>query len=376
MAEKLYESDFLTVNLSKIFKGKSAPTGAKSGIESTTSERADQDLEIRGDMPWEEWLKRKQEENKKLPKEQQLSEYAVETEVFKEFYNEEWGNDADLTKKLLDIGDLLRKAFKVLHFNAPNNPFYNFLKGGFGKDLVKKDLLNASTFKAIFTAVQKKQVVTSEFREVFDGAKEYNILYCTNLYKKSPDKITEYLDLQSKILSPSATEYTAKDKLKNKQVFIRVSLAADPTKDDKSTKAYVERLKKYAAQIAGKSVQEAELNSIETASKIYNMLNGRRVEDDVTSVGDEAQKSIVSKINSSAEIFAALQLLNTYSSSATIQKILSIATNHQSVSSLRLADINAVQPVVAKIIPAGKINTKDAVTIANALLNKLQGKSK
>jgi hypothetical protein len=196
------------------------------------------------------------------------------------------------------------------------------------------------------------------------------------LYKKSPDKITEYLDLQSKILSPSATEYTAKDKLKNKQVFIRVSLAADPTKDDNSTKAYVERLKKYAAQIAGKSVQEAELNSIETASKIYNMLNGRRVEDDVTSVGDEAQKSIVSKINSSAEIFAALQLLNTYSSSATIQKILSIATNHQSVSSLRLADINAVQPVVDKIIPAGKINTKDAVTIANALLNKLQGKSK
>lgn len=379
MAEKLLESDFLTVNLSKIFKGKGTGTGAKPGTAGAKSEIELQDLEIRGDMPWEEWLKRKQEENKKLPKEQQLSEYTVETEVFKEFYNEEWENDADLTKKLLDIGDLLRKAFKVLHFNAANNPFYNFLKGEFGKDLVKKGLLNASTFTAIFEAISNKTIVTSEF----NAENNYNIIYCYSLYKKSPSDISKYLKLQADILKPNAAGYDAKNKLRNKEVFVKIKPAKAENENNKDIKAIAARIDKFAkAGQLDKAIQrhggwkEIPLNDYATAKGIHNALGSKYTEDDTASVDSKEQKNLLDKLNSSAEIFAALQLLNAYSGTADVRKALSVATNHKNVSALSQADINAAQPVAAKIIPKGKIDPKDAKALASALLSKLQGQDK
>ena len=205
---KLFESDFQTVDIKSLFNNQKE---LKSETDSNVNAEDNQGAAPKSLEDWEALLDTQIKKNRSLGHEAREPEHVVETKIFEDFFKSNW--DAECARQLLSIGDLLRKAIKVLGFDE-TNPILAFISNNYVKEnIIRPGLLNSSTFKAIYEAVSENLVADSEFFR----PNNYNIIYCKDLYTKTSKEILEYLKLQKKILMIHDNKYRAEDVRNNKK---------------------------------------------------------------------------------------------------------------------------------------------------------------
>ena len=348
MSEKLLESDFITVDLRSVFnKAESAESPEKPEAEKSaggTGTATEDALPAKGAWgKWEERLDKRRTANSQLSSEARLSDYEVEAKFFKEFFSVNWG--VDVGKKLDLIGEPLKKAFKALGFEPTKNPILAFILQDTVIKLINNDKLNANTFKAIYNAVAKRQVAPKEFFVKND----YNIIYCPDLYNKSLEEMTKYLELQKEVLEEKDTTF-------NKKVFLYTNeiLEQDPEKRANIIKDLIE-LKSDMTDVAS-----AKLNSLKLANLISDKKDTKQ-----TQLNTAGQDKIVAKLSQPSDKFAAILALSLSTDSKKAKAALSSEVFGELDGT---AKIKAILKLAGNnILPKGQLNSADA----DALVDKL-----
>ena len=367
MSERLLEADFLTINLKAIKQKTATNNNATPTNEQPTTKTAEtnndvtatqaQDLPAKEDwIAWGEVLKKRLEDNKNMSPEARKTDYEIETEFFEEFFTTNW--DDTCAKQLLTIckplrsGEPLRRAFKVLGFNERVNPILGFLILPEVKELLREKLLNINSFKAIFNAVAKKLIAHSEFFE----ANSYNIIYCKDLYTKTPKEMEAYLTLQSKILKVSASTYSVDIQTKNKKVFLYIETISELEPSKRAKKI------NEPGTVAVETVEGAILNSLDLAQAINGAKEVERVPLDTV-----GQDKIINQVKDSpAKIFATLLSLSLSTDNEKARKALSNAL-FNGLGATKVAE--ATQWLAAnKIIAKGQLQDSDANNLVDKLL--------
>lgn len=258
----------------------------------------------------------------------------------------------DLTyiKKLLALGEPFKKACETLGYNitAENggNPLLAFAVKQ--KQLVTSGLLNANTFKAIYNAVAEQLVADSEFFE----ANNYNIIYCKNLYKKTPKEMYEYLKLQKRTLNPNEYTYTEKVQQDNRKTFLYISgIERVEGQEELNIVKRAKAIKAITDTNKIPTVTHAKLNNIELAKQI---IEGQT--DDTVSRSTTELEKIVKELTSTARKFAAILLLCNKSTKA-----------KQALTSPKFKELNQLQIAEAfmqlsriGVIPKEQLKREDA----------------
>lgn len=265
----------------------------------------------------------------------------------------------DIVAKLLTLGDPFVKALKVLGFKkddtkSDKNPILAFVKQEYVQNnLINTGLLSATTFKAIYNAVAKKLVADSEFFK----ANTYNIIYCRDLYSKSPAEMEKYLALQNHVLSASAVQYTPADQIFNKKVFILVDLNVTA---DKYAKAVMDS-KVAAVDVTATS---ATLNSLDTAAKIM----GKQTNEKTAKLSKANKTALVDSLKTTEDVFATMLMLSINAGSAKAKA----AMTNKAFANMDSSKLAAASSKIAAALPKGAINTADADSLVDQLLAKVQ----
>ncbi len=285
-------------------------------------------------------------------------------DIFKKL--EELGFNKEVIKKLKALGEPFKKAIRVLGFNLTlekgGNPILAFVNQEYvQKHLLIPGLLNANTFKAIYNAVAKKLVADSEFF----SERDYNIIYCKNLYTKSPAEIEKYLRLQSdeNLLKTPATIYSAAAQAKNKIVFLYTKEISElnPEKRADEIKADTDDLTNPYADI--NKVYDATLNSYELAQLIAG-----KAKRPTTSLSTEKQEELVKKLNHDSERYAAVLALSMTTDSTVAKDALNKFGGIQADKVL-----GAFRRLITdNIIPKGQLNSTDADALVTKILASRQ----
>jgi hypothetical protein len=359
MSEKLYESDFLTVDITSMFKNSQKdPDNTPNSTESADDKKDNTPgaKEPTGKINWETELKKRIDSNKQLDKAAQIPEYEIETKFFKEYFTANW--EPEYVKPLIALGEPLRKIIKTLGFGKRTNPILGFLNLKYVKEsLLGPGLINSQTFKALYNAIAKKLVADSEFLRISD----YNIIYCKDLYKKTAAEMEKYLSLQRDILAPSASTYTPVDQLNNKKAFVYLNSIKE-----KDTKKRAQEIKKLT-NVKLPSVKNAVLNSYELAQAISGASSS---EPSVSTLKPQEQQALISQVESISQIFAAIQYLSIITKSSKAQKALA----DESFKNLSTEQILQATAWLAKqnIMPKSQIKATQADDLIDALLGKLK----
>lgn len=355
MSEKLYEDGFITVDINAIYGSAASTTTVSEPAETETSEDTSG---LPGPGEWKKW---KEEYDRRLVngKAAGKSSNEIENEFFKDFFNTNW--ETDVVPKLLALGDPLKTAIIKLGFipkKVPGgNPILAFVRQRWViEHLLKTDLLNANTFKAIFNAVAKRLVADSEFFK----ANSYNIIYCPDLYRKIPTDMVEYLTIQSQILEVSVDAYPENTVLKNRQVFLDVPAVkeADPTKRAKQIKA----LPSNKIPL----VTKAKLNSIKLAKVIAEGGTEQKFH-----LNNTELDKLVSKLPRKSDIVAMLLSLCSSTKSAKARKAIksvdftSISPDELASAFVNISSANLLQ------IERGHLKESDADILVDKLLAAL-----
>jgi hypothetical protein len=270
----------------------------------------------------------------------------------------------DIIEKLGALGEPFKNTLKVLGYKITNenggNPILAFVAQPWVQQNLLGSLLNAATFRAIYNTIPERLIAHSEFFK----KNEYNILYCKDLYTKSPKEMLEYLRLQSRILKTSATEYTQADINNNKKAFLQ-SKAKDilnelnPVKRAKAVNTLVKN--EGITKLALSNIEDSKLNSLEIAKLIYDNTGVGKVHLDTA-----GQNKIIEAIKDSyAKIYATLLSICLGTGSKKARKVL---TNGL-LSGLTAAKISEATAWLAEnnIITKGELQGEDA----DALVDKI-----
>lgn len=376
MSEKLLEAEFLSVDLRSIFS--TAPTSTDEPTEAESSAAADETDHIVTSKPtrkkiaeeplpakedwaaWEALLQKRLEANKKKRASSKQLSYDVETKFFKDFYNVNWSKT--IAAKLLNIGEPLRTAIKVLGFNPVKNPLLAFVRQAYvQKVLIATDLLNVVTFKAIYSAVAENLVADSELLE----NNTYNIIYCIDLYKMSAAEMVNYLKIQKRNLNPSATSYTSKIILKNKKIFFHIDQIKelDNNKRTQLIKKLPETFKLPSAKDP-----DTKLNSLSLASLLAGISH-----DETEKSGSNAHlkassmNSLVAQLDTPAKMYAALLYLSFKNNSKDALR----ALKADKLQNLAADSITAATAQIAPLMPKGSIPEAEVKTLVSAILSNL-----
>ena len=272
---------------------------------------------------------------------------------------------AKVVEKLWALGEPFKKALEVLKLNididqGAINPLLAFVVQ---KDIIENflnpGLINISTFRALYQAVAKKYIADSEFMAIND----YNIIYCKELYNKPVKDILGYLELQSKILKPSAEIYEGSTQLENRKVFLEIPGISEP------------EISKRAAKI--KSV-ENNIPTVQTAKRLNSLELAKRVsgiDSEASMVHRSATEldKIVNNLNSLddslAAKFAALLSLSTSTASEKAKKALQQAefkglTQNQIASAFLKLSSKA-------LLPKGQLQKSSADLLVDKILATL-----
>lgn len=299
MSEKLLEYDFVTDDFSRIFEDASASNTAPNNLTNGEVKQATPN--------WSKDLKDRLETNRQLSPDSRKSLYELETEFFTEFFD--WFfRDTELTKQAMRVGGELQKDLKVFGFNRKKNPILGFLYIAHVRaKILRPGLLNASTYRAIRKAVINNSIADSEFFK----ANDYNIIYCVDLYKKPEAEMTEYINQQSRILKPSAVEYTVDDLAKNKKAFFYIKTIKEPNIAKRVENVWAEPNNKLPAATS----VNTKLNSIdfvesfteyspETKNRTTSTARSAKRTTSISAIANKLQSA-----KSSAPAFAVIQYL-------------------------------------------------------------------
>lgn len=355
MSEILLEADFIAADIKSIIN-------KNKQIANTGAEQVQQQPKPKN-FDWEKELKARLEANKKLGPDARKTEAEIEATFFEEYFSEKW--DKEIANQLLSLGAPLTKAIKVIGFNEKINPILGFINNKYTQDrLLRTKLLNFSTFKAIFNAVAKKLVADTEFFK----ANDYNIIYCTDLYKKTSEEIEKYLVLQKSVLPTAVNVYTPEDRLNNKKVFFQIPQIKeqDETKRVAAVKAWPE----------GKKVPSAK--SADTLMNSYNVAKalGSSISKFNTSVeqedadNNEKKANLVAELKTPAEVFAAIQ----YLSMSTNSKEAKAALSYNAFSKLTFDEIRQATSKIIDKLPKGTLTSNEVTALIKALLSKLEAR--
>ncbi len=376
MPEKLLESDFLTTNLRALFSRTAAEVAtdeADAVSDPTATETTTVDPTVDGALPpkgewlqWGELLKQRLTANRAKSREKRKPEYDIETEFFKEFYAANW--EKEIAEKLLLIGEPLKKVLKVVGFKR-SNPILGFINQEFVKNtLLHANLLNVNTFKAIYNAVANDLVADTEFFKRND----YNIIYCKDLYRKSPSEMEEYLKIQKSFLSPSASQYSAADLIKNKIAFFYIAdiKELNITKRVEIINNLYKENKLTADKIPSALGSKTTLNSLALVEEFKAKLGIVSANDKNKKVpmGAKAMNNLVSKLTQPSECFAVIQHLSITTDVAEAKN----ALKHEKFKGLTGEQLAQATAAVAPLLSKGALPDEEAKALVALVLGKLE----
>jgi hypothetical protein len=361
MYEKLVESDLVEADFSRIFE--------LATLTETTSNNTSNGEAKPANYNWGKDLKNRLEANKQLNSDVRKSQYELETEFFTEFFN--WlFKDEELTRRAMRVGGSLQNDLKVFGFNKRKNPVLAFLcTRHVQTNILMPGLLNASTYQAIHKAIVNNLIADSEFFK----ANDYNIIYCTDLYKKSVSEIDKYINAQARILKPSAEVYTVDDLAKNKRAFFNIK-----TIKELNISKRVAKVQKIPADKlpSAKSVSTT-LNSTAFVSKFSSGAASTDNNDDddnteeaaVTSKQTASINTIVRELQKSpAAAFATIQYLGITNKLPEAQHALDQAIFSQLTSKEIAVATTKVSSLLAKL----KLSEKDARALLTTIMSYMQ----
>lgn len=369
MSKQLLESDFLTTDLSAIFKSSSSTAQTNNfSIQDTSGEVEDtseMSVPKPGNYDWDKDLKDRIRSNNQVDQTARENNYVIEEQFFKEFFTNLFrknANKEELAKRALQIGDLLRKDIKVLGFKKDKNPIIKFLDNIWvQQNLLKTGLLNSNTYKAIHNAVAKNLMADSEFQT----SNDYNIIYCRDLYHKSAKDMEMYLVLQHANLGPNnyiGGKYNTSIQNKNKKIFFYIKAIKEQN---------IEKRKKAISNFSGglPSAKQTDtvLNHIDLARAVSGINHINR---NVANHSINASKSInglTGKITNTEQLFAALQYLSIVTGDIEANR----ALKHSRFSNLRTEEIVPATSYIAQIMSKNTLSNDEASGLLSTLLDKL-----
>ena len=367
MSEILLEADYVKVDLRSIINSAKAPASEETSTDGTvTTDSAA--LPKRGEwLEWGELRKQRLATNAAKKPGEAKSEYEVETEFFKEFYNANW--DKEIAEKLIALGEPLKKLLKVIGFKK-SNPILVFINQEFvQKVLLHANLLNVNTFKVIYNAIVTHLLADSEFFK----RNTYNLIYCKDFYRKPIKDMEEFLKVQKTFLNPSAEQYTNKATLLNRIAFFNISSIKEPDvirRADTLKKLYQEN-KLTDDNIP--TAYEASLNNLAVAKELADKL-GFRVTDtkkSSASMGAKSMNSLINKINTKwglSHYFAVILHLSTTSDLLEVRR----ALHHDKFKGLSGDDIAAASTEVAPLLGKGKLPDEEVKMLVATILDNLK----
>lgn len=353
MAQKLFEADFITFDVSAAY----ARATATDSPADARDEPADTSETYSGTTPPKgDWLAWNTELTKRLDSATDGID-KIEAKFFEEFFTVNW--DKAIAQKLILFGAPLRNILKIIGIKN-TNPILIFLTQDYVKTtLIHADLLNASTFKAIYTAYKHKLVADSEFVNAKNNT--YNLLYCKDLYRKSPAQMVDYFKLQKQILSPSAKGYSAEKLVQNKKIFIEIKAI-----DEKEPAKRAKKLKEYDDSKVPNMTDTVTLNDIKMANALASAW-GVAVEDNAAHLTTKGMQNIVDKLDKVSEIFAAIQFLSMTTESP---KAISALSNEK-FGGISSAQLRAATIKVRPLMPKGRLKADTADALVSMLMSKL-----
>ena len=187
-------------------------------------------------------------------------------------------------------------------------------------------------------------------------------------------EIEAYLELQSNILKPSANEYGEDVQNNNKKIFFYLNnikdtdtakraaaiknLNSDALPSAMSTDLKLNTYKlaaSYAQEILGFKINKEASTETQKTNKARTHLNGNK------------QKSFANKLNSTEDIFAALQFLSMTTNNKDAKK----ALFNPRFTRLSTDKISAATNEVAAVLPKD-LASSDASDLTKVLLDKLE----
>ena len=354
---KLLEADFITTDINSLING--TKTKSNSTVQNNSPSAVNQATEtqlnsVNNIKDWAAELK-----NRTSQKNNGKTTYDIELDFFKDFFNSKWSNVAD---QLMLIGDQLRKDIKVLGFTKKTNPIIAFISLSFvQKSLLQTKLLNINTYKVIHNAIANNWIADSEFFT----ANDYNIIYCTDLYKKSLNDMQIYLKLQAKILDPKASVYTIDDQLSNKRTFLSIN---------KNKETDINRRIKNQLSTDMKSFSVKKVNTILNDLDFVRAIMQKKFKNDNLDseeiLKDDA--SIEDFVNlfegDPAKIMAFIQYFVIKTGNATAKKALSSET----FKNIPLNNLMSASAQISEWLPKVKPPVNDINTLIKALLRSIR----
>ena len=265
-------------------------------------------------------------------------------------------------KQLLSI-PALHKAIKILGFNVQENPLLAFIQLEYvRKNIIGVGLLNHNTYKAIHTAIVKKLVPDSEFYH----ASAYNILYCRNLYKKTPAVMVEYLTAQHSILDTTGNKITVAAQNANRRAFLQV---AKPTG---SLDTQVKQQQEIADDnLPSMMATDAVLNDLDLAYAVAGKKRTGKNDKEEVTIKSKKGLELLEKLNTPALILAALQYLGMTTSNKDALNAIKIASRTEPLSSVKAAELMSATIIAAGLLKAVDISSSESSKFVALLLEKV-----
>lgn len=371
MSQKLFEANFITINTSawdkpvpaSSAKSEEQPAEKTQKTEPTeksinTNEYPPKATDSKSWTAWGEWLKARLADNKELDQEAKMNSIEITNEFFESFFVTNWGQDVG-TK--LNAFNKIQNYFirndqvSVAAFNPDTSPLLKFLIKEFVINLIKGDKFKSGTFNAMLLAYKDNIVKANEFSS--KASEEYNILYCLNLYEKSPSEILEYLKQQQKVLSNSVNI------IENKLTFLKTGTIAafEPDERAKEIKSKI-KAKELPADLA--NIKTCTLNNLDLVKLIAGSDHTT-----TTSLNSAGQDTVVAKLPTLADKFAAIFALSLTTSSSDAKQALKnnmfggISAEDKFNAAVRIAS--------SDILPKGQLNKADADTLVAKIISSI-----
>lgn len=223
-------------------------------------------------------------------------------------WGKEWGAQSqEVWEKIKKIEQEFQAECEALGFSSQNNPFINYIK-----EVYLKYNLSVNTYNIIHNLWAKNKLTIAELKGRTE-LKAYSILFCKDLYTKTPDQITFYI--QKEQLLRAAAKKAKKNVLETTYNLL-YNLSNRVT----------------AAELSGGSSQDLKLKDIEDLERLEEQEFGNIstvTADDDQSASETQNNSVIEKIATTEE---AVKILSTL--------VLKFPDNSKVAAGVKIAEVS------------------------------------